>query len=181
MKRSLLTAAACASVLDGCNQGYAARATPVQRLGVTEAHSEAEGSATMTGTKQRATGHTEVKSYQPTAYDEPGDGPSLLEIHVNERFIGDIEGEGTVRVIQAVQKDGSASFTGIERVRGALAGRAGSFLLQTSGTLAAKHVTARWFVVPGSGTGDVKGLRGDGGFEAQLGEHGTIWLDYYFE
>jgi hypothetical protein len=181
MKRCLLTLAACACLLDGCKPGSAVRATPAQRLSVTEAHNEAEGSSTMTGTKQRANGHTEVKSYEPTTYDELPDGPSLLEIHVDERFSGDIEGEGTARVIQAVQKDGSATFTGIERVRGALGGRQGSFLLQTSGTLAAKQLTARWFVVPGSGTGDVVGLRGDGGFDAQLGERGTIWLDYYFE
>jgi hypothetical protein len=33
----------------------------------------------------------------------------------------------------------------------------------------------------GSGTGDSRGLRGDGGFEAQLGEHGSFWLGYYFD
>jgi hypothetical protein len=35
--------------------------------------------------------------------------------------------------------------------------------------------------VPGSGTGELRGLLGDGGFKAELGQHGTIWLDYYFE
>jgi hypothetical protein len=34
---------------------------------------------------------------------------------------------------------------------------------------------------PGSGTGELRGLRGDGGFKAELGQHGTIWLDYDFE
>ena len=109
------------------------------------------------------------------------DGASLLEIRINETFTGDIEGDGTVRVIQAARKDGSATFVGIERVRGAVGDRKGSFLLQTSGTLLGKEVTAEWFVVPGSGTGDVVGLRGEGGFKAQLGEHGSTWLDYYFE
>ncbi len=133
------------------------------------------------GTKRRAAGRTEVKTYEPTVYDPMADGPSLAEIRVNETFAGDIEGEGTVRVIQAVRKDGSATFVGIERVRGATGGRKGSFLLQTSGTLFGKEVKAEWFVVPGSGTGDLKNLRGEGGFTAQLGEHGSIWLDYYFE
>lgn len=135
----------------------------------------------MTETKRRATGRTEVKSYQPTPYDELADGPSLLEIHVHETFSGDIEGEGTVRVIQAMQKDGSASLVGIERVRGAVGDRRGTFLLQTSGNLVGKKLKAEWFVVPGSGTGDLRGLRGEGGFKAQLGEQGSIWLDYYFE
>ena len=135
----------------------------------------------MTATKRRATGHTEVKSYEPTPYDEIADGPSLLEIRVNETFTGDIEGEGSARVIQAMHKGGSATLVGIERVRGAVGGRKGSFLLQTKGMLTGKELEAEWFVVPQSGTGDLKGLRGEGGFKAQLGEHGSIWLDYSFE
>jgi len=131
----------------------------------------------MTGTK-RATGHTEVTIYEPTAYDEAANGPSLVEIRVDETFSGDIEGEGSARVIQAARKDGSATFVGIERVRGAVGSHKGSFLLQTSGTLSGREVRAEWFVVPGSGTEDLRDLRGEGGFTAQLGEHGSIWLDY---
>jgi hypothetical protein len=40
---------------------------------------------------------------------------------------------------------------------------------------------AEWFVVPRSGTGELTGLRGDGGFTAHLGQQGSIWLDYSFE
>src|SRR4051794_38147424 len=79
----------------------------------TEAHKEPEGNAAMTVTKGRATGHTNVKTYEPMAYDEMADGPSLFENRVTETFTGDIEGEGTVRVIQAARKDGSATFVGI--------------------------------------------------------------------
>jgi hypothetical protein len=148
---------------------------------VTEARSEAKRNATMTEIKHRATGQTRVESYEPTPYDESADGPSLVEVRVDETFTGDIEGEGTVRVTQAVRKNGSATFTGIERVRGAISGRNGSFLLQVSGTLLGKELKAEWFVVPGSGTGELEGLRGDGGFKAQVGRHGSIWLDYQFE
>jgi hypothetical protein len=28
---------------------------------------------------------------------------------------------------------------------------------------------------------ELRGLRAEGGFKAELGHHGTIWLDYYFE
>jgi len=148
---------------------------------VTEPHREAEGSAIMTGTKRRATGHTEVRTYEPTPYDEREDGPSLVEIRINETFTGDIAGEGTVRVIQAARKEGPATFVGIERVRGEVGGRKGSLLLQTHGTIVEREVNAEWFVVPGSGTEDLEGLRGEGGFKAQLGKHGSTWLDYYFE
>jgi hypothetical protein len=75
----------------------------------------------------------------------------------------------------------AASFVGIERVSGSVAGRAGTFVLQDQGTLTGTHVTGRWSVVPGSGTGELAGLRGDGGFTAELGQGADITLDYWFE
>jgi hypothetical protein len=91
-------------------------------------------------TKQHATGRIEVDSYEPKPYDESTDGPALVETDVCEKFIGDIEGEGVVRVLQAQRHDGSASFGG---------GR--------------------------------EGLRGEGGFAADLGQGAEITLDYWFE
>jgi hypothetical protein len=130
----------------------------------------------------RADGRIDVKTYEPKEYEGPtGGGPKLVEIHVTEAFSGDIQGEGKVRFLQAARADGSASFVGIERVTGSLAGRKGSFLLQDSGTLAGENVTGEWFVVPGSGTGELVGLRGEGGFKATLGQSSVIWLDYRFE
>jgi hypothetical protein len=131
--------------------------------------------------KQHATGQIAVKTYEPTVFDEAPGGPALADIRVTETFSGDIEGEGLVHFIQAARADGSASFVGIERVRGSIHGRKGSFLLQDQGTLAGKEVTGQWFVIPGSGTGDLQGLRGDGGFKAELGQQASIWLDYHFE
>jgi Protein of unknown function (DUF3224) len=131
--------------------------------------------------KTHATGRIEVKAYEPQPYEEPADGPQLVEIHVTETFVGDIEGEGAVRFLQAVRADGSATFVGIERVTGSINGRRGTFLLQDAGTLEGSTVSGRWFVVPGSGTGELAGLRGDGGFTAELGRHAAITLDYWFE
>lgn len=134
-----------------------------------------------TTSKTHATGRIEVKTYEPQPYEEIDGGPNLVEIHVTETFSGDIEGDGAVRFLQAVREDGSASFVGIERVRGSVAGKPGSFLLQDSGTLEGNTVKGDWFVIPGSGTGELTGLRGDGGFEAELGQHASITLDYWFE
>jgi len=36
-------------------------------------------------------------------------------------------------------------------------------------------------VIPGSGTGQLAGLRGEGGFRANLGESAQINLTYWFE
>jgi Protein of unknown function (DUF3224) len=131
--------------------------------------------------RTHATGRIDVKTYEPQPYQEVDDGPDLVEIHVTETFTGDIEGEGEVRFLQAIRKDGSASFVGIERVTGSVAGRRGSFLLQDAGTLEGNVVQGDWFVIPGSGTGELVGLRGEGGFEAELGQGASITLDYWFE
>jgi Protein of unknown function (DUF3224) len=131
--------------------------------------------------RTRATGKITVKSYEPAPYDEPADGPTLSRIHVEETFSGDIEAEGVVDFLQAQMADGSASFVGIERVTGSLGARTGSFLLQDQGTVSGSTVSGEWFVVPGSGSGDLAGLRGEGGFSAQLGESADVSLEYWFE
>lgn len=122
----------------------------------------------------------EVTGYTEALYDEAAGGTSLYELTITETFSGDIEAEGQVRFLQARSADG-ASFTGIERVTGSIGGRKGSFLLQDTGTLVGTAVTGTWFVVPGSGTGDLAGLKGSGGFRAELGQHADVTLDYSFE
>jgi hypothetical protein len=129
----------------------------------------------------RATAVITVRRYEPTVYDQPDEGPALSRIHVEETFSGDISGEGVVEFLQAAHPDGSASFVGIERVAGAIGGREGTFLLQDRGTVEGNIVSGEWFVVPGSGTGGLSGLRGSGRFRADLGEGAQVHLDYWFE
>jgi hypothetical protein len=128
-----------------------------------------------------ATGTITVRKYEPSPYDQPAEGPELVRIHVEEDFSGDIEGTGVVEFLQAQVSGDAASFVGLERVRGSLAGRTGTFVLQDQGTLTGNRVTGRWSVVSGSGTGELAGLRGDGGFTAELGQRADIALDYWFE
>jgi Protein of unknown function (DUF3224) len=122
-----------------------------------------------------------VHKYEPVPYEQPAEGPALVRIHVEERFSGDIEGDGVVEFLQAARADGSASFVGIERVTGTVAGKQGTFLLQDAGTVEGNVVSGEWFVVPGSGTGELAGLRGTGGFRANLGEGAQVHLDHWFE
>ncbi len=131
--------------------------------------------------KTRANAVITVRKYEPAAYDEPAAGPTLTRIHVEESFSGDISGDGVVEFLQAARADGSASFVGIERVTGAVSGREGTFLLQDAGTVQDNIVSGEWFVIAGSGTGKLAGLRGSGGFRANLGEGAQVHLDYWFE
>jgi hypothetical protein len=131
--------------------------------------------------RQVARGRIEVGSHERIVYREQSDGPDLVELHITERFVGDIEGPGTVRFLQAARKDGSASLCGIELVEGSLAGRSGSFLLQDEATREGTTVRGRWWVIPRSGTGGLAGLRGEGDFEAESGRGATWTLEYWFE
>ena len=131
--------------------------------------------------RTRANAVITVHRYEPSAYDEPAEGPVLTRIHVEESFTGDITGDGVVEFLQAARADGSASFVGVERVTGELGGRRGTFLLQDAGTVQDKIVSGDWFVIAGSGTHELAGLRGEGGFRANLGESARVHLDYWLE
>jgi hypothetical protein len=119
--------------------------------------------------------NSEAKPYDQTA------GPRLMELRLNETFTGDIDGESTVRALQVLRDDHSASLVSMQRFRGKLGGRRGAFVLQGSEIVEKGRIKARWFVVPGSGTGDLSGLRGRGGFEGDFGKGSDATLDYWFE
>ena len=128
-----------------------------------------------------ATATFEVKAWEEKPYDESDEGPKLTRASVTKSFSGDIEGEGTVEYLMIHRDDGSASFVGLERVVGRVGDRSGSFVLQHTGTFEGGTAKTTWFVVPGSGTGDLRGLRGEGGFASAHAERYSITLDYDFE
>ena len=136
---------------------------------------------TTSSERTHATGKINVKKYEPAPYDQPSDGPALFRIHVEEDFSGDIKGSGVAEFLQTARSEAEASFVGVERVTATLGGRSGTFVFQDQGTLKDGTVSGTWFVVPGSGTGELRGLRGEGGFTAALGQSAEITLDYWFE
>lgn len=117
---------------------------------------------------------SEAKPYETTS-------PTLVEINISEKFLGDIDGESSVRALQVQRDDKFASMVSMQRFIGKLGGRHGTFVLQGKETVENGKIKATWFVVPGSGTGDLSGLRGEGGFEGDFGKGSDGWLDYWFE
>ena len=111
-------------------------------------------------------------------YEEIGGGAKLTRASVIKSFSGDIEGEGKVEYLMAYRADGTASFVGMERVVGRLAGRSGSFVLEHRGTFEGGTAKITWNVVPGSGTGDLRGIRGQGGSNATSQKQNSLTLDY---
>ena len=131
-------------------------------------------------TRARAKAKIAVQSSEAKPYDQTA-SPALVEVRLIERFSGDIEGESPVRALQVLRDDKSASLVSVQRFRGKLGGRHGTFVLQGSEIVENGKIKATWFVVPGSGTGDLSGLRGEGGFEGEFGKGSEGTLDYCFE
>lgn len=129
-----------------------------------------------------ATGTFEFKSWNEQPYSEIEGGPKLTRASVANAFHGDVEGDSTLEYLM-VYTEGTGRFIGFERLVGRVGDRAGSFVLQHSGTFEGEAegptVRATWSVVPGSGTGDLRGLRGEGGYVAAPGQQQTpCTLDY---
>lgn len=58
----------------------------------------------------------------------------------------------------------------MELLSGSVDGRKGTFVLEERGSFDAAGTVCRFEVVPGSGTGDLAGLTGSGGFTFRYGD-----------
>jgi hypothetical protein len=85
-----------------------------------------------------------------------------------------------VRALQVLRDDKSADLLSMQRFRGKLGGRQGTFVLQGQKSSRTARSRRDGFVVLGSGTG-LSGLRGEGGFEGDFGKGSDGTLDYWFE
>ena len=130
--------------------------------------------------RTRAKAKITVQSSEGKPYDQTA-GLALIELHLNETFTGDLDGQSPVRALEVLRNDKSASLVSLQRFNGKLAGRQGTFVLQGQEIVQGGKIKARWFVVPGSGTGELSGLRGEGGFEGEFGKGSEGTLDYWFE
>jgi len=106
---------------------------------------------------------------------EPGINGDSSKRNVHRRYRWRITGSRFTR------DDQSACLVSMQPFRGKLHGCQGTFVLQGSEIVENGKIKATWFVVPGSGTGDLSGLRGEGGFEGQFGKGSDGTLEYWFE
>ncbi len=119
-----------------------------------------------------------IISWDEEPFDEPADGPKLTRAHVKKTFHGDLTGTGNLMYVMAYLDGGVASFSGFEKVVGSLGGRTGSFVLRHMGSYDGEKATAECEVVLGSGTDELAGLSGTGGFSAGHAEEHDMTLDY---
>ena len=121
-------------------------------------------------------GSFQVASWDESAYEER-EGRRLTKASVTQRFEGDIAGEGSAEWLMAYQQNGTARFVGLQLVDGELAGRRGTFVLETVGEF--DGAVARWEagVVSGTATGELTELTGRGRFEAPHGSQASYELE----
>ena len=126
----------------------------------------------------KAKGEFEVASWNEDTYEEREGGGKLTRASVGQKFTGDVDGDGAAEWLMCYRDDGTADFVGLQRVDGSIDDRSGSFVLETIGEFDGK--VAKWTaaVVPGTGSGELAGLGGDGRFEAPMGSTASFELEY---
>lgn len=129
---------------------------------------------------KRATATFEITGWEETAFDEPSEGPKLLRATVRKTFRGEVSGESTAELLMCQAADGSAGYVAMERVVGRVGDRSGGFVIQHGATRDTATSATFGSVVPGSGTDDLRGIRGEATYRHD--EHGaTFTLDYAIE
>jgi hypothetical protein len=123
-------------------------------------------------------GTFKLTSWDEDTYETLEGEAKLTKASITQDFSGDLEAKGSWETIMCYREDGTAAFVGFERFEGRLGDRSGSFIVQTNGTFDGNEARSTWSVVEGSGTGDLRGLRGGGQSAAPHGPNGTYGLDY---
>lgn len=128
--------------------------------------------------KQSANARFVIKTWDEQPYSESQGLPRLTRASVTKTFTGDIEGEGRVEYLMMYRSDGSATFVGIERVMGRIGAKSGTFVLQRIGQFESGQAKESYSVIPGSATGELQGLKGNGSSSVGHGTEHPFTLDY---
>lgn len=124
----------------------------------------------------RASGTFDVK-LSPQVDGEAG-GEALGRLLIDKRFAGDLAATSRGQMLAfRAGVEGSAGYVALEQVTGTLRGRAGSFVLQHSGTMERGAQRLSVTVVPDSGSGELEGLAGEMRIVVAGGRH-SYEFDY---
>ena len=125
----------------------------------------------------QAKGGFEIKDWNEKPAGAAG-GSKVTRATVTQKFTGDIKGTGTTEYMMVYRPDKTAQYSGVQVIKGSVAGKKGSFALRLRGHFDGKRAVTKWEVVPGAGKGALKGITGRGGYGAPMGSQGTYTLTY---
>lgn len=96
----------------------------------------------------------------------------IVETRLEERFSGGMSGMGHATHLRLEYPNGTGRLICYERFEGKVGELSGSFVLQGAGYTDLRHVVhGTWEVIEGSGTGELKNLRGSAVFSAHPKEN----------
>jgi hypothetical protein len=120
---------------------------------------------------RQAKGEFDVTSIPQEPLDLGGD-TAARHVRFDKRFHGALDASSVVHMLAVgTGVEGSAAYVAIERISGTLDGRAGSFMVQHSGTMDRGAPSLSVDVVPDSGTDTLTGLRGRIAIDIRDGNH----------
>ena len=128
--------------------------------------------------KRTANARFAITKWDEKPYSEGPDQPKLTRASVSKTLTGDIEGESHTEYLMVYRADGSATFVGIEHVTGRVAGKSGGFVLQRLGAFEGGQAKESYSVIAGSGTGDLRAIRGEGASSVGHGMEHPFTLTY---
>jgi hypothetical protein len=132
------------------------------------AHSRPQKGANVT---LHAKGTFEVQM-TPQPGDDSAAGVTISRTNLDKQFHGELEGASKVQMLGTMTSvKGSAGYVAMERFTGTLAGRAGGFVLQHSGTMNRGTLQLSVTIVPDSGSGQLTGIYGSMTIEITEGKH----------
>ena len=106
---------------------------------------------------------------------EAASGDTIGRFSLLKHFHGGLEATSTGAMLAVrTGAEGSAGYAAMERVVGTLQGRAGSFVLQHSGTMDRRRPTLGVAIVPDSGTRDLASVAGEMSIEVTPDGHSYV-------
>ncbi|MGI8721807.1 MAG: DUF3224 domain-containing protein [Geodermatophilaceae bacterium] len=106
------------------------------------------------------------------------EGARIVRTTFVKRFTGDLEGTSRGEMVMAHAQQGSAAYTGYERVDATVDGRRGSFILRHNAFMAEGAGSSDVVVMDSSGTGELTGLSGTAAIERHEDGTHTLTLSY---
>lgn len=102
----------------------------------------------------------------------PAPAEGIGRFTINKQIHGELEATTVGEMFTSGDpKQGAAGYVAIEMVTGTLNGKHGSFAMQHFATIDGRGPKMQVIVVPGSGTGELKGIEGTFAIRVEKGEH----------
>jgi hypothetical protein len=126
---------------------------------------------------QHASGTFDV-TITPQKDDGIGD-PTIGRMAIKKQFHGDLEGASGAQMLTGMSESvkDSGTYVAVERIRGTLRGRTGSFAVWHAGTMNRGTQSLVITIIPDSGTEQLAGITGTMTIEIRDGQH-FYGIDY---